>query len=315
MSVFFSSVLSKIYAGMAANKTNDSKILWRTLKLANALKAAQPRHNKYNDFFILELTKIDNIIISIFNSRSMDNPENVFRLMSNAIIHNTYENNICSRAMTLYDPVFKISLDLEITSIFGLPEVSQYIESIFRGNLKSKAPLDRSKLRQLQVVSQGFLRDTVSMFKVLMKARATENYQFLRYCPAINFFLEGVSKAAFLAIASWVSVYQYGESSQTEAGTRAETDGYSSPEIAIIVMFFGSILAEIGGFEGSTMYISNRIDDASGESSMINNFITTFYKNFFLDIWNFLDLCGLLCVGLWYVMSDVDVWMTIALNC
>jgi len=79
--------------------------------------------------------------------------------------------------------------------------------------------------------------------------------------------------------------------------TGTETESYSTPEMGIITMFFGMILSEIGEYESNTMYYSQRGKGGREAPS----FLESFYLNYSKNPWNFLDLCGLVCVGLWYV--------------
>ena len=210
----------------------------------------------------------------------------------------TYQNSIVDMAFAYQNPIFDAALKLEITSFFGLPQISAVTDEILHSNLMS--PILPSDFDRRNIFS---IRDSLSK---QISHRYTSGYERIRYCPIVLFWLEAMSKTIFLALISYVAVFDYGELTDPEKESDMDELEYSSRDLLIVVFLISTILREGGEYEGTTLKGAAVTTSVANSSSWGERMAKGLFDHFFNNIWNFLDLCSISLVGGWAVMKSMN---------
>jgi ankyrin repeat protein len=348
----FQEVIVSIFEGFMQATDYDYGILWRIVKLIQALdKAAtlNPRLKRPIDECI---ERFESVIESVFDARAMSQSENVLELLSNSVSPVVAKSIVFREASCFYDPVISTALDLGITSLFGIPQMSALTERVLNGNLfgededTSDEPVKKDKEgnkccgvdmmccgqkgeENAQSSSAYNTKEVQSIFSkdyspqdfcaALIEHRGTKGFRNVRYCPIVMFLLEGVSKAIYLAMITYVSIYEYGwlysdKVDQGPADPRRDAtlwyggryDTFKLAEIGILLWLIAYILSEAGGFMGNTMELGGNLNHGS---FFIRRFINKFYENFFTNVWNFLDIVTIVFSGVWALCHQSEEYI------
>ena len=295
--IFLNDVLPNLYEGMKCDTQYDTQILWRITQLYQSLcKCRDLNRQSIKHFFDDELNNLQKVIQRVFDSKEASDKAVVSRLLSKSTNFHKYENDIVEQASVVYDPVVDMALEWEISSLFGVSQVSTFIEKLFTSNLRSKKESkDPNSPKNLSWEFRSYWKH----YQSLVNNRHTQGFENIRYCPAVLFFTEGLSKAVLLFFVSYTSVIEYGlffDSVRTDGDLGAMklevikywTD-FSVLEVLIVIMGFSLFLSEVGQWQGNTM---ERSKPAKG-------YFISFYQNFF----------GGECIYiLWLCMSCVSLY-------
>jgi len=299
---FFEDVLPNLYEGMQKDSQHDHQVLWRITQLYESLEICRDNNlQSISHFFDAEIKKLDQVIQRVFDSKETSDKQVVFRLLSKSTTFHRYENSIVEQASVIYHPVIRTALDMEISALFGAPQVSSFIEKLFFSNLR--APEYIKKDEDLATLSMSTHE---THLRALINSRHTQSFENIRYCPAVLFFLEGFSKFCLLLCVSYSSVIEYGfffDSVNTDGnlgkmklGVIQTWTEFSILELMIAVMAGALFLAEIGQWESNTMERHVPSPKLVTKKSYLEGFI----DNFFRDIWNFFDLVSLVLLIVWF---------------
>ncbi len=283
MVTFLSFVLPNLYEGMKCDTHYDTRILWRITQLYQSLCKCKDNNRLQNieHLFNDELAELKRVIQCVFELQATSNKAIVFTLLSNSASTNLYkyENAFVEQASVLYAPVVQTALEFEIFSLFS-EQVTSFIEKLFTCNLRSKTAAESSHSpKNLTWHIRSYWKHCQS----LANNHHTSSFVNIRYCPAVMFILEGLSKAGLLYLVSYTSVIEYGvffDSVRTTGDNISKMEleiiehwtDFSNSEVLISIMGFSLLLSEVGQWEGNTM---------ERQKVAENGFLTSFYRNFF----------------------------------
>jgi len=301
---FLADVLPNLYEGMRLDTKHDHQVLWRITQVYESLTICRDNNNvqSIKHFFDEELERLNQMIQRVFDSKQTSIKSVVSKLLSKSTTFYRYTSDVVEQASVMYHPVIRTALDMEITSLFGVPQVSSFIEKLLSSNLMAAPIVERSK----DPPTLSFSSHTNHLMS-LIHNRHTQSFENIRYCPIVLFFLEGFSKLVLLALVSYVSVHEYGlffDTISTSENIPIKTwTEFSMLELAIVVMTSALFLSEAGQWESNTMERYVKTAKLARKKTYLDGFI----DNFFRDIWNFFDLFSLVLLIVWFgfkVSSD-----------
>jgi len=301
---FLADVLPNLYEGMRLDTKHDHQVLWRITQVYESLTICRDNNNvqSIKHFFDEELERLNQMIQRVFDSKQTSIKSVVSKLLSKSTTFYRYTSDVVEQASVMYHPVIRTALDMEITSLFGVPQVSSFIEKLLSSNLMAAPIVERSK----DPPTLSFSSHTNHLMS-LIHNRHTQSFENIRYCPIVLFFLEGFSKLVLLALVSYVSVHEYGlffDTISTSENIPIKTwTEFSMLELAIVVMTSALFLSEAGQWESNTMERYVKTAKLAKKKTYLDGFI----DNFFRDIWNFFDLFSLVLLIVWFgfkVSSD-----------
>ena len=161
-------------------------------------------------------------------------------------------------------------------------------------------------------------RNILSVWDTLVKQighRYTSGYERVRYCPLVLFWLEAASKTAFLVLVSYVAVFDYGALTDPDNDSPWDELSYTNRDILVIVFLVSTILRELGEYEGTTLSGAAETPSVANSTPVIEKMIRGLYRHFFNNIWNFLDLTGIVLVASWAVMKGMSSYKVYARGC
>jgi ankyrin repeat protein len=288
---FCDKVLSEFYRGLSENA--DEWVLYKVMKMMDALTSAKGVNAIADEhFFDHELATLEGLITSMFDAGKLSSAENVKRVMVTHTSAVPHQNEVVDMGAAFHSTIIEKAVKLNITSFFGLPQIAAYVDKVLHANLmagiKPEFPEERNIFSVRDVLSKQVTH------------RYTAGMERVRYSPINLFLLEGLSKLSFLAVVSYVSVYEYGELYKDEDEFPYDPTTYTLSDQVIILFLFSSFLREIGEFEGNTMTTSKK--RAAGTSDFENGLIDI-KDHFFGNVWNFLDLTTLVLLLIWAILK------------
>eukprot|EP01038_Epipyxis_sp_PR26KG_P006851 gene6851-9382_t len=246
--------------------------------------------------------RIEQMVLAILNCDSMDDAENVLKVLilhnfsNHSELNNRDFHNYNIRAETLLsNNVLGYCLDYDLKAIFGTPQVSSIVSHLFNSYLNRGMETEEFFLRNnISYFSKIFFRFD-GLFSYESKEEVnntfTRNYKVLnqlRYSPRFMFFAEGFSKSAVIILVALVSIKSFTKSNSNS--NIGESQGYdlsgSQQSITasnnvfasywLLLMLSSCILYEIGQIMQSGHVLDH-----------------------FKDVWNRIDLITYTLIAIW----------------
>ena len=313
--IFCNEVLQNLYIGFRDDdQVEDTLILGQLTKVYAALESTKNLSAEGDQhYFDNEMKKILYAMREMFESTtSLADIRNLRSILLTNSTLETYKCDVVEVARGMYSDVLAIALDREITLLFGTPQVAGLIDYVLRGNLRR----DPSSTERYQVHEDLNIFSFKDVLVKQVKNNSAEGYESLRYSPINMFFFECLSKLAFLGFVSYVSVYQYGEVSDPSLDPAPSPQIWTIYDYIIVIFLVSTLLREVGEYQGNTA--DSLKESVLPESSKVMRWVTLFSAHFFTNVWNFVDLLGIVLVSVWALTKsdpNYDVEARGALAC
>jgi hypothetical protein len=295
---FRDEVLTCFYEGLRDEQFVPQQLILQKLVLLNgSLDSARKNSmSTFDSVFEDENSKIVSTIREIFACRAMLDPDTVKNVVMPVPSVRSNVNPTVMNARAFYMPVVSNALKLELKALFGTQQISGYIEKIFRGNLRFSSTLVDYR-RDVDIFNP------IDVCRKQLMHRRTEAWEHLRYSPYAMFLMEALSKIIFLGMIFYVVIYKMGDIYEPPHEDDYDPFTWKWYDYVLGVLLGATILRELGEFFGSTADQPEELDDRS--DSILQRFGSSLYKHFFDDdVWNFLDLLGILCVFMWAILKS-----------
>ena len=297
--IFCNYVLKSLYTGFRDDdEVSDTNILARLMKLYSALNGAKTMaSDHHHHFFDNEMKKILYVVRVMFETTALNDQDNLRRILLTNKSIEKFKVDEVEIGRGIYLDVLSNALDLEITPLFGTPQVAAYIDQILHGNLMRKNETNNLR-RHVNIFN---LRDVMAQH---IQNNSTSGYEHIRYSPINMFMLELVSKIFFLAQVSYVSNYEYGRMYEPPNEPHGSPQTWTMFDYGVLIQLIATLLRELGEYEGSTA--ESKKSDIHWGSSIVERWLVLFYRHFFTNVWNFVDLTGIVLVAIWAVTKNYD---------
>ncbi len=298
--IFCNEVLKSLYMGFRDDdEVSDIGILARLMKLNSALDSAKSVADHHHvHFFENEMKKILYVLRVMFETTALNDQENLRKILLTEKSIEKYKVDEVEIGRGVYGDVLSNALYLKITALFGTPQVAAYFDQLLRGNLMSdrEGQIKYAAHRDLNIFSP------MDVLRKQVQHHSASGYEHVRYSPINMFMLELVSKLFFLAQVSYVSNYEYGSlyNPPNEPHDRPQT--YTIYDYGIVIQLIATLIRELGEYLGSTA--EKPIVRVKNDSSIAEQWLQSFYENVLMDVWNFVDMAGVLLVAIWAITKN-----------
>ena len=144
------------------------------------------------------------------------------------------------------------------------------------------------------------LRDVMAQH---IQNNSTSGYEHIRYSPINMFMLELVSKIFFLAQVSYVSNYEYGRMYEPPNEPHGSPQTWTMFDYGVLIQLIATLLREL---ESMKALPNQKNQIFIGVLPSLSGWLVLFYRHFFTNVWNFVDLTGIVLVAIWAVTKNYD---------
>jgi len=264
----------------------DMNILYRLVRLYSTVEESKDSHPLERADLEYYSDKINSMVTAIMTSEVMNSPVTVKEVLCHASKKNgkTHKDEIVERANAFRVGPLDHCVHENVLSIFGAGSVSTYVNNLFWAFLRTRRDNQVAFPRAIGKRFFGFhianLTNNMFFPKITYSLESVNlrefksNLIYLRYCPAMMFFLEGISKLAYFIV---VIVVLF----RVPLSTINANFNANPWVIYLIIHTVGNFIYEYGEMCG-------------GDFTSIPTLKSV--QDYVVDIWNFTDVVSMVLV-------------------
>jgi ankyrin repeat protein len=265
----------------------DIDLVYKLVQLAAACGDAASNHPLEKISLQDHISTIMGMLTECMNSDCMDDARNVQRMLCSAVSKRedtVFVDELVEQAQAFLRGPLETCIRAKVTGLFKTGHVSTYVDNIFWGFLRTK---HGRSVPQFWFTPQVFLPPVREFSKECENIRMYKSlFVQFRFSPAAMFFGEGLSKYALLILVVYSSVQ-----TRAQGANDSGNVGYMSlSEWALLIMTVSMVIYEWGQLCGTTVALFPRFKD-------IGRYIR--------DIWNILDMSGLILVSAYFLLKHI----------
>jgi ankyrin repeat protein len=269
------------------SKTLDVDLVFKLVQLAAALQHVELKHplekidfKERNDVIML-------MLVECVGCDCMEEEQNIRDILCFAIKweQRHYRDELVEKAQTFRCGLLEVCVRNRIKAIFSSGHISAYVSTLFWGFLRKSDPFVNT-----QPISGPYRRLSQTLhFRYSPESENVRhlrsNFIHCRYCPAIMFIGEGISKCFTLFLLTHMSVVFYQEK------TRIPYFNWEEKLLAIITV--GMCLYEWG-------------DLCENDLTAIPNWKSV--ANHLFDVFKWFDICSVTLLVVWLVFKFQSIY-------